>query len=64
MIQDWGYLFLCMFGKLMNVRYCKKIFLLPSTDEKSEEMSAYVSKLLKVRMDGCMDRCLPACLHE
>jgi pimeloyl-ACP methyl ester carboxylesterase len=49
MYMDLGYAFFCFFGKLMNTRYTKHIFLLPNTDEMSEEVSSYIAKLLKVR---------------
>jgi len=52
MYSDLGYLFICMFGKLLNVRYTKKIFLLPTTDEIMEETSSYIGKLLKAPSDG------------
>jgi pimeloyl-ACP methyl ester carboxylesterase len=48
MIMDWGYLGVCFFGKLVNARYTKGIFLLPSTDDTSEEISRYIQGILKV----------------
>ncbi|KAL3927189.1 MAG: hypothetical protein SGBAC_013182, partial [Bacillariaceae sp.] len=62
MISDWGYAFVCMFGKLLNARYAKKIFLLPKKKKKTEEMSSYICKLLKAPSDGRITTThFPAC---
>ncbi|KAL3938537.1 MAG: hypothetical protein SGBAC_006572 [Bacillariaceae sp.] len=47
----WGFLWVCLFGKLRNARYGKHIFLLPETDETTDEMSSYITKLLKNYLD-------------
>lgn len=52
MYRDVGYAFICLFGRLMNARYAKHIFLLPGTDETSPEMSGYIQGLLRAPSDG------------
>jgi hypothetical protein len=52
MHTDLGYAFLGAFGKLMNVRYAKHIFLMPSTEEHEPRIQAYLQGLLQAPSDG------------
>eukprot|EP00542_Grammatophora_oceanica_P009385 CAMPEP_0194027824 /NCGR_PEP_ID=MMETSP0009_2-20130614/1872_1 /TAXON_ID=210454 /ORGANISM="Grammatophora oceanica, Strain CCMP 410" /LENGTH=325 /DNA_ID=CAMNT_0038666997 /DNA_START=24 /DNA_END=1002 /DNA_ORIENTATION=- len=52
MYTDLGYAYICGFGKLVNVRYAKHMFLMPTTDEKEPAMGKYIEGLLKAPSDG------------
>lgn len=52
MYSDVGYLWICLFGKLLNTRYTKHIFLLPTTDETKPKMKSYMDGLLEAPSDG------------
>ncbi|CAB9520476.1 expressed unknown protein [Seminavis robusta] len=52
MYNDFGYLWICLFGKLMNTRYTKHIFLMPTADETQPKLKSYIAGLLKAPSDG------------
>eukprot|EP00980_Cylindrotheca_fusiformis_P008506 scaffold1805_cov104-Cylindrotheca_fusiformis.AAC.13 len=51
-MDDLGTYYSILFGKIMNARFAKKLNLLPTTDEKSPELSTFIQKLLKAPPEG------------